>query len=54
MVIVKKMPGESDDSLIRKFTRKVIFENILKEAKRRQFYLKPSLARKQKAVTRRG
>ncbi|OGH23965.1 MAG: 30S ribosomal protein S21 [Candidatus Levybacteria bacterium RIFCSPHIGHO2_02_FULL_42_12] len=49
MVIVKKMPGESDDSLIRKFTRKVIFENILKEAKRRQFYLKPSLARKQKA-----
>lgn len=48
MVFVKKMPGDSDDSLIRKFTRKVISENILTEAKRRQFYLKPSLARKQK------
>lgn len=48
MVFVKKMPGDSDDSLIRKFTRKVINENILIEAKRRQFYLKPSLARKQK------
>ncbi|MDP3987790.1 MAG: 30S ribosomal protein S21 [Candidatus Levybacteria bacterium] len=48
MVVVKKMPGESDDSLIRKFSRKVITEGILQEAKRRGFYLKPSLARKQK------
>lgn len=48
MVVVKKMPGDSDDSVIRKFTRKVINENILGEAKRRQFYLKPSLAKKQK------
>ena len=48
MVVVKKMPGDSDDSVIRKFTRKVINENILGEAKRRKFYLKPSLAKKQK------
>lgn len=48
MIVVKKMPGESDESLIRKFTRKVITEGILQEVKRRQFYLKPSLARKQK------
>lgn len=48
MVVVKKMPGESDDSLIRKFSRKVMSEGILQEAKRRAFYLKPSLARKQK------
>lgn len=48
MVIVKKMPGDSDESLIRKFSRKVINEGILQEAKRREFYLKPSLARKQK------
>lgn len=48
MVVVKRMPGESDDSLIRKFSRKVIAEGILQEAKRREFYLKPSLARKQK------
>ena len=48
MVVVKKSPGESDDSLIRKFQRKVLNEGIIPEAKRRAFYLKPSLARKQK------
>ncbi|OGH21540.1 MAG: 30S ribosomal protein S21 [Candidatus Levybacteria bacterium RIFCSPLOWO2_01_FULL_38_13] len=48
MVIVKKMPGESDESLIRKFSRKVIAGGIIQEAKRREFYLKPSLARKHK------
>ena len=49
MVVVKKMPGENDESLIRKFTRKAIAEGIVTEAKRRKFHLKPSLARKQKA-----
>ena len=48
MVVVKKMPGDTDDALIRKFSRKVISEGILQEAKRREFYLKPSLARKMK------
>ena len=48
MVVVKKMPGDSDDSLIRKFSRKVMSEGIIQEAKRREFYLKPSQARKQK------
>jgi small subunit ribosomal protein S21 len=48
MVVVKKMPGDTDDTLIRKFSRKVLSEGIVQEAKRREFYLKPSLARKQK------
>lgn len=48
MVTVKKMPGDSDEALIRKFSRKVLNEGILQEAKRREFYLKPSLARKMK------
>ena len=48
MVVVKKSPGESDESLIRKFSRMVITEGILAEAKRRGYHLKPSLARKQK------
>lgn len=48
MVVVKKQPGESDEALIRKFSRKVIVGGIIQEAKRRQFYLKPSLAKKQK------
>ncbi|MCL4354758.1 30S ribosomal protein S21 [Patescibacteria group bacterium] len=47
MVVVKKGPGDSDDSLIRKFSRKVLSEGILQEAKRRQFHLKPSAAKKQ-------
>lgn len=48
MVVVKKSPGDSDDALIRKFSRKVMTEGILLEAKRRAFHLKPSLAKKQK------
>ncbi len=42
------MPGDSDDSVIRKFIRKVVDAGIVPEAKRRQFHLKPSLAKKQK------
>lgn len=48
MVYVKKMPGQSDDQLIRAFTNKVRDANIVAEAKRRKFYLKPSLAKKLK------
>jgi ribosomal protein S21 len=48
MVFVKKMPGDSDESVIRKFSKKVMDEGIIPEAKRRQFYMKPSLAKKMK------
>lgn len=48
MVIVRKMPGDNDDSLIRKFQRRVLSEGIIPEAKRREFHLKPSLAKKLK------
>lgn len=48
MVVVKKMPGDNDESMIRKFSRKVLLEGVLLEAKRRQFHLKPSMAKKQK------
>lgn len=48
MVVVKKTPGQSDDALIRQFSQKVMSEGIVQEAKRREFYLKPSLARKLK------
>lgn len=49
MVFVKKMPGQSDDQLIRNFSRKVVDAGIIPEVKRRQFHLKPSLAKKAKA-----
>lgn len=48
MVQVKKLPGQSDDQLIRNFSKKVMDSGIIQEAKRRKFYLKPSLARKLK------
>ena len=48
MVFVKKLPGQSDDQLIRNFSKKVLDAGIIQEAKRRKFYLKPSLARKLK------
>ena len=48
MVFVKKLPGQSDDQLIRNFSKKVLEAGIILEAKRRKFYLKPSLARKLK------
>lgn len=48
MVVVKKKPGQSDEALIRQFSRSVIEQGIIPEVKRRQFHLKPSLARKAK------
>ncbi|HSD98111.1 MAG TPA: 30S ribosomal protein S21 [Patescibacteria group bacterium] len=48
MVIVVKQPGDSDDAVIRKFTKKVMDAGIVQQAKRLQFYLKPSAARAQK------
>jgi small subunit ribosomal protein S21 len=48
MVFVKKQPGDSQDALIRKFSRKVVSEGIIHEMKKREFYLKPSLAKKYK------
>ena len=46
MVKVKKLPGQSDDQVIRNFSKKVMDAGIIQEAKRRKFYLKPSLAKK--------
>ena len=53
MVVVRKMPGDSDEAVIRKFSRAVVSAGIIQEAKRRQFHLKPSAARKQKAEDQR-
>ena len=46
MVFVKKTQGDSPDQMIRKFSRKVMSEGIIQEMKKREFHLKPSLARK--------
>ncbi|MBI3577043.1 30S ribosomal protein S21 [Candidatus Gottesmanbacteria bacterium] len=48
MVFVKAQPGDTSDSLIRKFTRKVLSEGILQDLKKREFYQKPAEVRKEK------
>lgn len=46
MAIVKANEGESADSLIRKFNKKVQQEGILTEMRKREYYEKPSVRRK--------
>jgi small subunit ribosomal protein S21 len=55
MVMQEKKPGESIDSVLRKFKRKIKSEGILQELKKREYYEKPSEAKKrlQKAAKRR-
>lgn len=47
MIFVKAAPGDTTDSVIRKFTRKVIAEGLLLEFKKKEFYQKPAEARKE-------
>jgi small subunit ribosomal protein S21 len=47
MVVVKAQPGDSSDSVIRKFTRKVLSEGVLQDLKKKEFYLKPAEKRKE-------
>lgn len=46
MAIVRASDGESVESLIRKFNKKVQQEGILTEMRRREFYEKPAESRK--------
>ena len=47
MIFVKAAPGDTTDSVIRKFTRKVIAEGLLLEFKKKEFYQKPAEVRKE-------
>ncbi len=47
MVFVKAGPGDTTDSVIRKFTRKVVNEGLLLEFKKKEFYQKPAEIRKE-------
>ena len=55
MVYVKAQPGDTSDSVIRKFTKKVIAEGLLLEFKKKEFYQKPAEVRKEakKEIARR-
>ncbi|MBI4991264.1 30S ribosomal protein S21 [Candidatus Gottesmanbacteria bacterium] len=47
MIFVKAGPGDTSDSVIRKFTKKVINEGLLLEFKKKEFYQKPAEVRKE-------
>ena len=55
MIFVKAQPGDTSDSVIRKFTKKVIAEGLLLEFKKKEFYQKPAETRKEakKEISRR-
>ncbi len=53
MVLVIKRKGESKDSMFRKFTRSFIDEEIVDTLRKKQFYKKPSLKRKEEEKERR-
>lgn len=53
MVIAIKKRGETKDSLFRKFTRSFIDEEIVEDVRKKLFYKKPSLVKKEKEKERR-
>jgi len=52
MVLITKKKGESKDALFRKFTRMFIDEDIVTEVRKRLFYKKPSIVRKEEEKER--
>lgn len=53
MVYVIKKKGETKDSLFRKFTRSFIDEDIIDDVRKKLFYKKPSIVKKEKEKERR-
>jgi len=49
MVVIIKKPGDSKDNLFRKFTKIFIEEDIINEVRKKLFYKKPSLVKKEEA-----
>lgn len=52
MVFIKRRAGETKDSIFRKFSRMFMEENIVDELRKKQFYKKPSLKKKDEAKER--
>lgn len=52
-IVVKAQGKDSNDSVIRKFQKRVVTENVIQEYRDRQFYKKKSLVRQEKLAERR-
>ena len=46
-IVVKAGPGDSTDSVIRKFQKKVVMEGLVQEIRDRSVYKKPSQKRQE-------
>jgi len=51
--VVRAKPGETVDTMIKKFKKKVLAEEILTTLKEKEFYKKPSVIRKERLALRR-
>lgn len=49
-IVVVKRPYETEESLIKRFKRKVTKSEILREYKKKMEYIKPSIAKKRKSI----
>jgi len=52
MVVIQKKKGETKDAIFRKFSRMFMDENIVDELRKKQYYKKPSLKKKDEAKDR--
>lgn len=52
MTKVTAESGESFDSLLRRFNKKVQADRVMSEARRRRFFEKPSVVRKRKKAAK--
>jgi small subunit ribosomal protein S21 len=50
---VKQVEGESFESMLRRFNKKVQQDGILSEVRRREYHEKPSVRRKKKEAAKR-
>lgn len=53
MVVITKKRGETKDSMFRKFSKTFMDEDIVTTIKKRLFYKKPSLVRKEEEKEKR-
>lgn len=53
MPVVTAVPGDTNETLIKKFSRKVMAEGILIDLNLKKFYVKKGLRRKMKAIAKR-
>lgn len=52
MTDVKMTEGETFESMLRRFSKKVQQDGVLSEVRRREFYEKPSIKRKKKEAAK--